>query len=214
MLTIYGVYRSRASRPLWLLHELGLAFTHVPVIQAYRLPDPAAPDAPFNTSSPEFLEINASAQIPVMVEDGLVLTESLAIALHIARRHGGALGPRGDAETAQMEQWALFGATSIEEPGLAIMRAPATAEGEAVVRAAAEQLRRPLARLERHLAGREFMVGERFTVADINAAECLRYAQGHAPLFAAFPAVQRWLAACQGRPAFQQLWARRLAEPA
>ena len=91
MLTIYGVYRSRATRPLWLLHELGLAFTHVPVIQAYRLQDPAAADAPFNTTSPEFLKINPFAQIPVMVEDDLVLTESLAIALHIARRHGGAL---------------------------------------------------------------------------------------------------------------------------
>ncbi len=214
MLTIYGVYRSRATRPLWLLHELGLAFTHVPVIQAYRLQDPAAADAPFNTTSPEFLKINPFAQIPVMVEDDLVLTESLAIALHIARRHGGALGPRGDVETAQMEQWALFAATSIEGPALDIMRAPATAEGEAVVRAAADLLRRPLARLERHLSGRGFMVGERFTVADINTAECLRYAQGHAALIAEFPSVQGWLAACQGRPAFQQMWARRLSEPA
>ena len=38
MLTLYGVYRSRASRPLWLLGETGTPFTHVPVIQAYRLP--------------------------------------------------------------------------------------------------------------------------------------------------------------------------------
>ena len=37
MLTIYGVYRSRASRPLWLLAEIGLPFTHVPVVQSYRL---------------------------------------------------------------------------------------------------------------------------------------------------------------------------------
>ena len=38
MLTIYGVYRSRATRPLWLAEEIGLNYTQVPVIQAYRLP--------------------------------------------------------------------------------------------------------------------------------------------------------------------------------
>ncbi len=41
--TIHGVYRSRASRNFWLAGEIGLAVTVVPVIQAYRLPDPAAP---------------------------------------------------------------------------------------------------------------------------------------------------------------------------
>ena len=46
MLTIYGVYRSRASRNLWLADELGLAFRHVPVVQVYRLKDPDAPGGP------------------------------------------------------------------------------------------------------------------------------------------------------------------------
>lgn len=46
MLTIYGVTRSRASRIIWLCHEIGLDFRQVPVIQAYRLADPDAPDAP------------------------------------------------------------------------------------------------------------------------------------------------------------------------
>jgi glutathione S-transferase len=214
MITIYGVYRSRATRPLWVLHELGLEFTHVPVIQAYRLSDPGAEGAPLNTMSPAFLAIHSLAQIPVMVEDGLVLTESMAIATYIARRHGGQLGPQGEVEAAQTMQWALFAATAIEGPALEIMRAPASEEGEEVVRRAAEQLRRPLAWLEQHLAGRAFMVGERFTVADVNAAECLRYAQGHATLLAEFPAVKRWLEGCQARPAFQAMWARRLAEPA
>jgi hypothetical protein len=33
MLTIYGVYHSRASRVIWLANELGLPFEHVPVIR-------------------------------------------------------------------------------------------------------------------------------------------------------------------------------------
>ncbi len=58
MLKIYGVYRSRATRNLWMAGEIGLDFEHVPVIQAYRLPDPFAPDAPLNTRTPSFMAVN------------------------------------------------------------------------------------------------------------------------------------------------------------
>jgi len=51
-------------------------------------------------------------------------------------------------------------------------------------------------------------------VADLNLAECLRYAQGHPSLLAEFPAVKAWLEACQSRAAFQRMWAARMAEPA
>ena len=120
MLTLYGCYRSRATRPLWALFETGMAFTHHPTIQAYRLPDPAAADAPANTASPDFLKVNPMGQIPAMVDGDLVLTESLAITLHIVRRAGGPIAPANDAETALMEQWALFASTAIEGPALDI----------------------------------------------------------------------------------------------
>jgi glutathione S-transferase len=219
MISLYGVYRSRASRPLWLLGEIGLPFTHVPVIQGYRLPDPKATGAPVNTTSPAFLAVNSQGQIPAYVEDDLVLTESLAITLHIARKHGGPLGPQSDAESAQMEQWALFAATGIETPALEILYTQndggdKTLEGQAAIAINAEKLRRPLARLQGHLANHDWMVGDRFTVADINTAECLRYAQGHPTLLAEFPAVEAWLDRCQARPAFTAMWAARLAEPA
>ena len=216
MITLYGVYRSRASRPLWLLAEIGLDFHHVPVIQAYRLPDPKAADAPLNTTSPEFLAVNPLGQIPALVEDDLILTESLAISLYIARKYGGNLGPQSDAEAALMTQWALFGASDIETPALEITFAlgTPTPENAGVIAIAAEKLRRYLAHLQRHLTTAEWLVAGRFTVADINLAECLRYAQGHPTLLAEFPAVKGWLERCQARPAFQTMWARRLAEPA
>ncbi len=219
MITLYGVYRSRASRPLWLLFELGLPFTHVPVIQGYRLPDPKAADAPLNTTSPEFLAVNPQGQVPAFVEDGLILTESLAITLHIARQHGGTLGPQDGSEAALIDQWALFAATGVETLALEILYIQAdggdkTPEGEAAIAINAEKLRRPLRRLEGHLAAQSYLVGDRFTVADINTAECLRYAQGHATLIAEFPAVKEWLERCQARPAFKAMWAARMAEPA
>src|SRR3954471_10913139 len=98
MLTIYGVYRSRASRRIWLAYEIGLPFRHVPVMQAYRLSAPDAPDAPLNTRSAALLKVNPNGHIPTIDDDGLVLHESLAIALYLAKRYGGALGPAGVAE--------------------------------------------------------------------------------------------------------------------
>lgn len=219
MITLYGVYRSRATRPLWLLAETGTPFTHVPVIQSYRLKDAAAPDAPLHTASPSFLKVNPQGLIPVLVMDDLVLTESLAITLHLAKVHGGDLGPLTDAERALMEQWSLFAATAVEGPALEILYiqndgGDKTPEGQATIALNAEKLRRPLSRLEIHLSGQDWLVGNRFTAADINVAECLRYAQGHPSLLSEFPAVKGWLGRAQARPAFQAMWAARLAEPA
>lgn len=209
MITIYGCYRSRASRPLWLLGEIGADFRHVPVIQAYRLADAAAADAPLNTASADFLAVNPMGQIPAMVEGDLLLTESLAICQHIARTRGGALGPQTPAEQALCDNWMLFAATSIEAEALAILQA----SDQARIAAGAERLARPFARLEAWLTGRDWLL-DRFTVADIMVAECARYAQGHAPLMAAYPALAGWLARCQARPAFQAMWTARLTEPA
>lgn len=214
MLTLYGVYRSRASRPLWVLFETGTPFTHVPVIQAYRLPDPKAADAPLHTAAPDFLKVNPQGQIPAMTDGDLTLTESLGIATYIARRYGGPIGPQTDAESALIDQWMLLAATAIETPALEIMQAPQGAMGEGITAVAAEKLRRPLARLNAHLAGRDWLLGDRFTVADITVAECTRYAQGHPTLIAEFPEVDRWIKSAQARPAFQKMWAGRMAEPA
>lgn len=219
MITLYGVFRSRASRPIWLLYELDLPFTHVPVIQAYRLPQASAPDAPFNTISGDFLKVNPLGQIPAYVEGALTLTESLAITNHIARTHGGALGAQSPAEHAQIDQWTLLAVTAVEGPALEILNIQGaggdkTPEGQGAIAIAAEKLRRPLKRLEAHLSAHSHLVADRFTVADLNLAECLRYAQNHPTLLGEFPAVKAWLETCQSREAFKKMWAARLAEPA
>lgn len=219
MPTLYGVFRSRASRPIWLLYELDEPFTHVPVIQAYRLPHASAADAPFNTASADFLKVNPQGQIPAWVEGDLTLTESLSITNHIARTRGGDLGPKTPAEQALIDQWSLLAVTAIEGPALEILNVQGaggdkTPEGQGAIAINAEKLRRPLKRLEAHLASHAYLVADRFTVADLNLAECLRYAQGHPSLLAEFPAVKTWLEHCQSRPAFQKMWAARMAEPA
>jgi glutathione S-transferase len=213
MTTLYGVYRSRATRPLWLLGETGMPFTHVPVIQGYRLADPSAADAPLNTDSPAFRAINPMGQVPVLDDDGLILTESMAMTLYLARKAGGPVGPGDAREDAAFENWAFFAATAVEPGAVEILFAGRTADPAKAADAGAAMLARPFARLEAQLAGRDW-IAERFSVADIMVAECVRYAAGHAGLMAAHPAVSVWLARCHARPAFAAMMERRNAEPA
>ncbi|MGC4410215.1 glutathione S-transferase family protein [Rhizobium rosettiformans] len=217
MLKIYGVYKSRATRILWLMEELGAPFELVPVIQAYKLKDPMAADARLNTRSPEFLAVNPMGSIPTIEDDGLVLNESLAQTIHVAKTIGGPIAPKDAAEDALTLQWSLFAATSIETEALKISMANvsgklSTPEGQAEAAEVAKMLARPLGVLEKHFTQHDYAVGGRFTVADINLAEVVRYAQTYQPLFDAHPKTAEWLARVQGRPGFKAMWEKRLAE--
>ncbi len=214
MLTIYGVYRSRASRNIWLAEELGIPFRQVPVIQHYR----SVPAGMLHTQSPEFLKINPSGLIPSIDDDGLVLHESLAINLYLARKHGGPLAGANVAEEGQIAMWSLWAATGVEPHAINILYHrlgnPTGAKDPKIADAAVEALKGPFAVLDKALAKSGWLVGDRFTVADLNAAEIVRYAQAAPELFEAAPRVKAWLAACQARPAFKKMWAARDAEPA
>ena len=221
-ITIYGVARSRASRNIWLCHEMGIPFTHVPVIQAYRLANPEGADAPLNTHSPEFLKVNANGHIPSMRDGDLVLHESLAINLYLARKFGGQkaaedIGPRNLREEGELAMWTLWAATEAEPHAIQILynRAmkPENERDHALADRSVEAMKAPFAVLDKALANTGFLISGRFTVADINVAEVMRYAMDAPELFAAAPHVESWLKACHARAGFKAMMALRMAEP-
>jgi glutathione S-transferase len=217
-LKLYGLLKSRASRVVWIANELGIPYELIPIVQAYRLANPDAPNAPLNTSSPSFRKINPNGLIPTVDDDGFVLHESLAITLYLAKKHGGPLAPRDAREEAEMTMWALWAATEVEPHSLLLLRHrrdyPPEKRDPAVALECIAALRRPFGVLQEALTkGGGHLVGGRFTVADLNTAEVMRYAQAAPELFAEFPHVEVWLKACQARPAFQAMFAARNAEP-
>lgn len=220
MITIYGVLRSRASRNVWLAHELGVPFEVKPVIQANRLLNRPPGIPPLNTRSPEFLRLNPLGQIPVMTDGGLVLTESLAINLYLARKYGASngLGPATIEEEGQMAMWSLRAASEIEPRAISILynrvAKPVEERDEAAADTAEAALRDLFPVLDAALVKTGWLVGGRFTVADINVAEVVRYALPAPRLFEANPAVKAWIEACHARPGFKAMWAAREAEPA
>lgn len=218
MLTIYGVYRSRASRNYWMAEELGVAFQSVPVMQASRLDNPLAPGAPLNTLSPEFLSVNPMGMIPSIKDGSVVMHESLAINLYLARKYGGPLGGQTVEEEGLLTMWTVWAATEVEPHSVQLVRIYDNAQenseaGKAGIAVATRSLKRPLGVFDKHLQGRDYVVGDRFTGADLNIAEVLRYAQTEQALFDSHPNVKAWIERCQARAGYKTMQATRGKEP-
>jgi len=217
MLRIYGVYQSRASRIYWMARELGIEFESVPVLQARRLADPNAADAPLHTRSADFLKINPNGHIPAIDDDGVVLWESIAINLYLARKHRGPLAAQSLEEEGHIENWSFWAVNEIEQEAVKIVMTydnelQETPGGRDVLAVSTRLLKRPFEVLNGHLATQDYLVGNRFTVADLNAAEIIRYAMSETVLTGANPNVVAWYERCHARPAFQDMWKARAAE--
>ena len=201
-LTIYGIPRSRTMRTFWLTGELGLDYRHVEVV--------------FNetgTRGDAFRKINPNGMVPVIDDNGLVLWESMAINLYLAKKHGGPLAPADLAEDGKMTMWALWSMGEIEANASAILYhsityAPELRRPEKVVEGK-EKIVKPLGVLEAHLAREKFLVGGRFTVADLNLVCCLFYLRFTPEVLAPFPTVRAYYEESFARPAAKAAYALR-----
>ena len=151
-LKIYGMSASRTSRNLWMAEELGIAYEHIPV----KIADAA--------SDPDIARLNPNLRIPVIEDDGVVITESMAINLYLAAKHGGPLAAGNAAEAGLMAQWSFWAVTDLEALSLTVLLHRLVLRGEARDAARAEaaeaSLARPLAVLDKALAkGDGWLVG-------------------------------------------------------
>ena len=197
-LTIYGTARSRTARVLWMAKELGLAFEHVPL---------AMGDAALK--QPPFLKINPAGRVPAIDDDGFVMAESLAINLYLARKYGDqatpSLAPASLEQEARIWQWSSWAMTDLEGPLnlIHLHRSffPPEKRDSKIAETAEAQVQRPLVMLNSILAESAYLLGERFTVADLNAASVLSASRLSAISMTPFPHVADWAKRCQGRPA-------------
>jgi glutathione S-transferase len=194
-LKIYGVARSRAARILWMAKELGLDYEHIKVDFATG-----------ETHRPEHLALNPNGHIPVIDDGGFVLWESMAINLYLAKKYGAAgLYPTRLEDEAKAWQWSFWGMTEVERPVLTAMfnRAilPESQRDAAAADQAEKTLAQPLGVLDGALARSAYLLGDNFTVADLNVASILAWARPAQIDMAPFPKVAEWLKNCAERPA-------------
>lgn len=191
---LYGIEWSRAKYVLFTLAELGLDFQHVRI-------------NPFEKEkyAPEYLKLNPLAQVPTLVDCDLVLTEAMAINFYLSRKYGaGKLWADRLEDEAQIYKWSLFAVTQMETAcvDLILHRKvfDAKARNPNIIQTAEKKLMKPLAVLNSHLAGKDFLVTGKFTVADINMAGVLSYALGGRFDFSPYGEVARYLDAMLSRP--------------
>jgi glutathione S-transferase len=187
---IYGSPMSRAARVMWCAQELGVPFEHV--------------DVPWDKQKdPSFLAVNPNGKFPGFCDGDLKLFESLAINLYVAKKYGtGELYPSNLEDEARALQWTLWAATEVE-PLLfpSLMLKFGLGSDPATAKAAAERAKPALKVLDDHLKDREWLVGNKFSVADLNAACVVGMSRYGDVDISYVPNVTAWLDRCLARQA-------------
>jgi|SRR5579863_5447802 len=168
---LYEFAPTRSIRARWVLQELGVEFDAETV-------NLVAGDQ----HRPEFLAINPAGKVPVLVDDDLVLNESVAIAVYLADKYPGKrLMPADPRARAEVLRWLLFTATELEQPLWRIAKHrviyPEEKRLPGEVELAREDFAPMAAVLDRHMTDREFVAGDSVTVADFVLAYTLDWAQ-------------------------------------
>src|SRR5580704_7855125 len=190
-LRIYGIARTRAYRALWVAMELGLDYEHLPI----EIGDAGA-------RSPEFLAINPNGRLPVIVDDGFVLFESLAITLYLAKKHGKLYPATLEAE-AKAWQWSFWAIAEVDRGvniwSLHAVRLPPQERNAALREEALRVVAAPFQVLDAALAKTPYLLGDDFTVADLNVVAVISRAIDMD--LSATPNLKAWLTRCLERPA-------------
>ena len=198
---LFGISGSRALRAIWGIEEVGIDYEHVPV--SYGA----------DSKSTAHLAVNPNGRIPALIDGDLQLFESMAINLYLTKRYGGALYPATIEDEAKTWQWSVWAISEIEPLQMQIvvqqLFTPEERRNPKVSAGAAKGLQRPLRVLDAALAGRDWLVGDHFSVADLNLASVMHLMKSVDFGYAEHANVQRWAEACHARPAL----ARALAKP-
>jgi glutathione S-transferase len=187
MLTVYHAPRSRSSRIIWLLEELGAPYE-------IRLTDIPRPDG---TGAPDAGNPHPDKKVPALVDDGTLITESAAIVLYLTDKFPAAgIGPvTGDPQRGPYLTWLAYYAGVIE-PVLTFEFAQLTSNPalERTFRGRAEVD----ARILKALRAGPWVLGARFSGADILVASMGQFIRSLLP---ADPIVDDYLARAGARPA-------------
>lgn len=198
---LFGISGSRALRAIWGIEEVGIDYEHVPVTFGA------------DSKSADFLAVNPNGRVPALIDGDLKLFESMAINLYLAKRYGGALYPANAADEAKAWQWSVWAISEIEPVQMQIvvqkLFTPEDKRNPKVVEGATKGLQRPLKVLDAALANRDWLIGNSFSVADLNVAAVMHLMKMIKFSYAEHANVARWAAACYARPAL----ARALAKP-
>ncbi|MBA2933688.1 glutathione S-transferase family protein [Sphingomonas sp. CGMCC 1.13654] len=195
MLTLHHLSDSRSQRTLWLLEELGLPYR---LVRYQRVPETMA-------APPEMKALHPIGKAPILEDEGRRMVESGAITQYILSRYGdGGLAPAPTGEDYMrylelLEIGVASGMTPVLLSVYARMAGLPTGELDA---AAEREYALVLGYLESILAHGPWLLGNRFSAADIQASFVPALARFLGSI-AAYPNIVAWLERLEARPAFR-----------
>ena len=191
---LYHVPNSSSQRVVWMLEELGEPYELVILgDRASRLADR------------EHMARHPMGRVPVLEDDDGPVFESGAICLYVADKYpqAGLLPPPGTHERGLVYQWSFFAYTELQGRAMQVRLAGSPEAAEVPAKA----LREAVDAVDQAIEGKDFLVGDRFSVADLLVANAL----GSARRFGGIelpPHAARYLTALESRPARQRADAR------
>jgi glutathione S-transferase len=185
---LYYMPRTRSSRVLWMLEEIGAPYELTEIAGAER-------------RSSAHLERHPLGRVPALeLEDGTVMFESAAICLQLADLHSdaGLTAPVGSPERALVYQWVLFAMTELEGPLFRWLAEMRDGVSESPSR---QRFADAATALDAALDGRDWVLGERFTAGDVLCASILAGAHSR-DLLEPWPGLRAYVTRAQARPAY------------
>lgn len=205
MITLYGSARSSAGRCLWMLEEAGVPYTLKEIDMRNK-----------EHKSPEFLKINPNGKVPAMVDGDVTLFESMAINFYLAEAYKKELLGKTPAEKGLVHQWSFWAISELQGPMIQVfiqkVFVPAERRDEKVIEENMKVLPEMMNVLNGKLAGKKYLVGNEFTLADLNTASVVGIAHAIGLDMSAYSNINAWLGAIADRPSFQKYMSHRNAK--
>lgn len=202
MVKLFAYPQTRATRVVWMLEEIGADYE-------YLMVDLRKGEG----RKPPYSNFNPAGKVPTIVDDGLVLTESAAICTYLGEKYPTSrlLPEAATQQRAHYYQWCFFVLSELEQPLWTMAKhrfaLPEKWRVAAVIETAKWEFAKAAKVLDQHMSGRKFVVGDRFTAADILVAHTLMWAKAYELDFSHDP-LQQYLGAVTARPALAQARAR------
>jgi glutathione S-transferase len=198
MIKLYGGKMNRGGRCMLALEECGLA---------YEVCDLDLQKG--EQKSAEFLALNPNGTVPTLVDGKTVVWESIAINLYLAEKYGKGLMPTSPEDRGHVYQWSVWAIATLEPHLAAVFRnrfmLPENERDEAAAQAGAIKAAEYMDILDGSLKGKEHLVGNHFTIADLNVAHMVAWANMIGVDLSSRPNILRWFGAIAARPAFAKL---------
>ena len=196
MLKIWGRMSSiNVKKVVWTAQELGLDFQRTEAGGLFGV-----------VTTPEYMQMNPNSLVPVIEDDGYVLWESNVIVRYLSAKYApGQLYPTDLRERFDAERWMDWQQTTlnpVSRPGFwQLIRTPPEQRNAALMAESNAAVEALMFTLDMHLANRAFMVGERFTMADIPLACEVHRWFGLPQPRQSRPHIERWYASLRARQA-------------